>query len=359
MKDYSSPMKKLFYQLVLISLVAVMVFSLVACASPSSSNQPAASSSAPSTGKQETLELLGGTMGSSSYVASFALGQILNKNPKLKASAVETSGATENTRTLLETPAKRANTVVQTNLFTMVQAKKGDSPFSKPYSSLKIVAGNLRTITTFATLNPKIKTMDDLKGKRIDISQKGISPYWKNFYLLKNGWGFYNEKNIETLGFAAGKDALLDGKIDVSCQAASEGLPGKWVPVPATSELINTKPTFFVSIDRNSLAKAEKETGYPLPYVELPTGSMGPNQTEPIGTIGYYMLFAADQSMSTDLVYEITKSMYQNISQFGQYDNTLKSMTEKSMYSIPGVSREDFHPGALKFYDEIGIKIGS
>ncbi len=61
--------------------------------------------------------------------------------------------------------------------------------------------------------------------------------------------------------------------------------------------------------------------------------------------------------MSEELVYEFTKAIYNNTDKFKDYHGDGKLLTKKTVARV-GVPEGLFHPGALKFYREKGIKPG-
>jgi TRAP-type uncharacterized transport system substrate-binding protein len=62
--------------------------------------------------------------------------------------------------------------------------------------------------------------------------------------------------------------------------------------------------------------------------------------------------------MDQEVVYEVCRVIYENSSRFGQVHAVGKGMTKDRLAAIPVFTESDFHPGAVKFYKEHGIKIG-
>lgn len=77
-------------------------------------------------------------------------------------------------------------------------------------------------------------------------------------------------------------------------------------------------------------------------------------QTEPVYTVAAITNLICHKDLSEDLVYSITKAIYENAESLNKYYNEDDSVIQSN--PLAGVA-EDFpvHPGALKFYKEIGI----
>jgi hypothetical protein len=314
-----------------------------------------------------TIEMGSSKIGSLGYVLIHATTELINKNSTwLRATFVETTGITENLKILAEEPARRKSFAHYAEVFTKQQAALGDRPFNRPYKTNKIIARMATMLTVIVTLDPKIKTVRDLIGKRISVGPKGISTYWHAYRILQDGYGIWDKVKPEYIGFTQGKDALLNGLIDATIQGSGIRKPGKspFRPkvvslTPAGRELKSRKKPYIVSYDKAYIDKARKKSGYPVYWVEIPAGTWGPNQPNPVGGELSNMTWSCDIEMPEEVVYEITRIIYENSAKFGDYHPIGKSITKVAMANVPGVTEADFHPGAVKFYKEHGIKIGA
>lgn len=314
-----------------------------------------------------TIQFGSSKIGSIGYVLTHATTELINKNsPWLRATFVETTGITENLRILAEEPARRKSFAHYAEVFTIHQAALGDKPFRKPYKTNRIIARMVTNLTVIVTLNPNIKTIKDLVGKRLSVGPKGISIYWHAYRILNDGYGVWDDIKTEYLGFTQGKNALINGLIDASIQgngvARSGPTPDKpklVIPAPAGKELRERKKPFIVSYDRAVIDRVRKETGYPLYYVELPPGTWGKHQTKPVGGELSVMTWSCDLEMPDEVVYEITRIIYENAAKFKDYHAAGRSINKAELANIAGTTEKDFHPGAVKFYKEHGVKIGA
>ena len=90
----------------------------------------------------------------------------------------------------------------------------------------------------------------------------------------------------------------------------------------------------------------------------VPAGCMSETQTEPWVGTGKIIGWAADEQVPDDVVYEVCRIIYENAEQFATYHQALAFVTQETMADW-GVPEEDMHPGALQFYDEYELEIGS
>ncbi len=322
---------------------------------------------APSPKQEVSINIFGSKLGTSGYVLSHGLSDLINKHSTwLRATVVETTGATENVRTLAVEPAKRKTTVVYFNKLNAWQASNGIKPFEKPYKTFKVVSGMINVFTLLATLDPDIKGGMDLVGKRVAISPPGFSNHDTLKLIFEHGWGIQGKVIEEPLGFADGKDALINGLIDVATQGAIIVKPGEIVskPVkvvgsPATMELVDRAGAYMVDYGKVAIEKTVKATGAPFLASEVPAGTFGKNQPNVFWAPQTAMPWGADAEMPDDIVYEIVRIIYEYAGEFKNYHVTGAAITSQGMGAVPGTTEADFHPGAVKFFKERGLKIGS
>jgi TRAP transporter TAXI family solute receptor len=305
------------------------------------------------------LQVLSTKLGTAGYAMGHALSQIVNKNhPWLRVDNVETSGMLENVRRLALNPANRKNTLSYASKYMAHQAKVADRPFKAPYKTLRAVSRVGLFADPFATLDPKIKTKDDLIGKRVSLPVKGTAVWLVPKFIFEYGWGIWDKVKIEPgLFWAQGKNALIDGMIDVSLQSVVL-VADKWVGVPATAELMATKPTYWVSLgDPEAIKIAKEKSGYPIGIVKIPAKALGPTQPDPLWSADFPNNWYVDAAMDEKIVYELVKTIQEYAPEFGKYHALGKAITKTNLAEI-AIDEADFHPGALRLYRERGLKIG-
>ncbi|MBW1802662.1 MAG: hypothetical protein JRJ85_18250 [Deltaproteobacteria bacterium] len=163
-------------------------------------------------------------------------------------------------------------------------------------------------------------------------------------------------------GFVDGIRAISDGLIDVFLTAGFMVNPAKrkFGPNPVMNELMATKKVYFVSFDRKAYdaAKAELPSSHLFTnysFVIPPGGYKG--QTEPYIAQGGPITWTCDKAMPTHVVYEVTRIMAEKSGKFKDYHPLGRTISPENMAKL--TTEAVVHPGALKYYKEKGIKVGT
>ena len=306
------------------------------------------------------IEIYGGKAGMSAYVAAIALAELINENSTwLKAIAIETPNLTASFNMLMNEPDRRADTlIISVHQFHLL-ASKGEEPFTEKYDGLRFISTTGYTTMGFITLDPDIKTVDDLKGKRVSIGDKSSVTRVAAFHAILGSAGILDEVELEYLGSGDGVNALRDGLIDATLVVVIlMNPPDEYAPMPYMSEIMATKSVYFVSMDSEDISYMIDLLGpMQLEHV-IPAGSLGETQTEPWVTTGAPYGWAADKEMPDDVVYEICRIIYENSDQFADYSPALACISQETMVCW-GLPEADMHPGALKFFEDYGVELGS
>jgi TRAP-type uncharacterized transport system substrate-binding protein len=89
----------------------------------------------------------------------------------------------------------------------------------------------------------------------------------------------------------------------------------------------------------------------------VPAGAAGANSPA-IHAFGHSLSWWADKEMDEEIVYEITKVIYDHADKFEEQAGAQgKFVTKENVPMVP-VTEELFHQGALKLYRERGAKPG-
>jgi TRAP transporter TAXI family solute receptor len=123
-------------------------------------------------------------------------------------------------------------------------------------------------------------------------------------------------------------------------------------PTPALTELIAAQPLDFVQPSADQIALIRKE----LPEISpstVPAGTYS-SLARDYQTIGLYNFAVAHKDLADDLVYRIVKAVFDNRGELVKAQPSAKE-------TIPAnISRDTvlpLHPGAERYYREIGIPI--
>ncbi|MBO5858160.1 MAG: TAXI family TRAP transporter solute-binding subunit [Clostridia bacterium] len=186
-----------------------------------------------------------------------------------------------------------------------------------------------------------IKTVADLKGKKVSVGDSGSGVEF-NAQQILGAYGItFDDINKQNLSFQASADALKDGKIDAFfCTAGA--------PTVAITDLATTTGIVLVEIDAEHLAALQKDYGFYAAYT-VPAGTYKGVDTDAT-TVAVKATFIVSNELSEETVYQLTKAIYENKDSY-THDKAkeLDINYATSSISVP------FHPGAARYFAEVGI----
>jgi len=308
------------------------------------------------------VEIYGFRMGTTGYVATFALAEIINaKSDWVEAVAMESVlGSVENARMIIKHPEKQDRMIGYIPNVDMWKILNGKPPFKEPFKDMRSFVLSSNFAMYFMTTNPKIKSIEDMKGKRVGLFKRGGFNEEVAKMLLRYGYGItYDDIRVSHMGFGQIADALIDGTVEVGWASAGTGgdEPREPLPTPAMDRLVTTKQCYLVPVSEEAIDKTRKGWGAPLYAIRTRAKKIGktmlPEAVAPMSSSGWVVT----KHMPDDVVTEIVRIIYENVEEFGKYHASLKTMTKKNIAerAEPGAW---FHPAAIRFYESKGLKIG-
>jgi len=199
----------------LILVLAALPF-MAACPAPlgeETTKPPATTAPPPTTtappAKPIELEIYSNPLGSTGYVLSFALAEIINKySDKYHATCVESKGLTVNMLYLIKYPEARKNTIIFVNNIGVGEAEMGMPPFEEPYLDFRYVSLTANMNIFMVSTSPDITKVEDMVGKRVAVGAKGHSTEYTMRLVLDYGYGVWDKLKTSYLDMSAAKDAL-------------------------------------------------------------------------------------------------------------------------------------------------------
>ena len=193
-----------------------------------------------------------------------------------------------------------------------------------------------------------IDSFADLEGKRVGIAQAGSGTQVAVLTMME-GWGITRD-NIEEaeLNNSQSAERLADGQLDAYFYAAG------W-PVAAMVQLASTKGMALHSFTDEDLAKINELVPAYIPST-IPAGVYEGIDTE-IKTPAVSALLVMSADLDEELVYGITKAMWNENSRKLLDNGHAKGKQVTVETALDGIESLDvpLHPGAEKFYREIGM----
>jgi TRAP transporter TAXI family solute receptor len=290
--------------------------------------------------KEQLRMATGGNTGTY-YAFGSAVSQILTEKTKIPITIQSTGASKANIQLIAAGEVEIA--IVQNDV--MDYAYRGVDLF------------NGQKITDFSTLaalyaevcqvvaNPSagISTIADLKGKNVSVGDAGSGTEFNARQILEVYGVSFNDINKQNLSFGASADALRDNKIDAFfCVAGA--------PTTAVVDLAIGRDIVILEVD--DAHAAELSRAYPF-YTQfpIPAGSYRGLSAD-VKTVAVKATFIVSNKLSEDTVYQLTKTL---IESKGAIETAHAKGAELSpTYAVEGIS-VPFHPGAAKYFREIGV----
>lgn len=296
----------------------------------------------------ENLVIVSGNSGGTYYYIGAGMAKILSqKIPETEFTTEATTGSPVENGTYTSESTETLGIFTLDGAYTAIQ---GDSTrgFKKPITNIGLVQAGHDLILYWMTLEGSgIKSLADLKGKRVGLPVAGNTAYYQAIALLEE----YGLKKDDYKGlfmtYAEQADALKDGNLDVICT-------GGGIPQAAAMDVATTKDAVFLSIDEDKIATLKEK--YPYWWVSQIPANVYRRQDKPVNVFTSQVCLFANMETDEELVYKITKALGESTAELkeihaegGKWSNE----TTKRVYDDPVVP---FHPGALKYYDELWKK---
>ncbi|MEZ5932536.1 MAG: TAXI family TRAP transporter solute-binding subunit [Alphaproteobacteria bacterium] len=188
-----------------------------------------------------------------------------------------------------------------------------------------------------------------LEGKKVSLGRER-SAIESNRVLLGNlGLDIETELKQVPLSFRPSVAAFQRGEIDGLSLPAS-------TPVPAFADLMNQlgEDATILSWTEEQRRRADGGLGLWSSFT-LPAGTYAA-QPEPLETIAQPNILAVRADVDEEVVYAITKTVFENLSFLTRLHAPYQFLTPET--AIAGLP-VPLHPGALRYYEEIGLDLGA
>lgn len=292
--------------------------------------------------KKDYILATGGT-GGTYYPFGGAIANIWNtKIENMNVTAQATGASAENLRLINKGEAEYA--IVQNDVMDYA------------YNGTDLFAGEkLSNIMTIGTLYPEvvqiavskdsgIKSVADFKGKRISVGDAGSGVEF-NAKQIMEGYGLtFDDIKKSNLSFKESADGIQNGTLDGCFITAG-------VPNAALQELAFTAGLILVPVEGEAAKKICEKYGY-YTQTTIPGGTYKGTDTD-TPALAIKATLAVNASLDEEIVYQMTKALFENLNDLSTAHAKGKEVSAQA--AVTGVS-VPFHPGAKKYYNEIGLK---
>ncbi len=282
------------------------------------------------------------------YPAGGAISRMINKKAArydIKATVESTSGSVYNINAVLSGDLEFG--VAQSD--RQFQAYNGLAEWEKrgPQKALRSVFSlHPESITLVVSADSGIKTVSALKQKRVNIGNPG-SGQRQNAIDVLSAFGLDLEDiHAEQVKAVEAPGLVQDEKIDAFFYTV--GHPNGNIKESTSGRIkVNIIPIVGTGIDR----LLEKYSYYAESVI---SGDDYPNKSTPgdVRTIGVKATLVSSATVEDEIVYAVTKEVFDNFEKFKKLHPAFSTLTKKDM--LKGLSAP-VHKGALKYYREADL----
>ena len=260
----------------------------------------------------------------------------------VKASSQASNGGIDNLNQIADGESQ-VSIAISSNCY---QSFNGTDSFKGAANKkLRVIAGlYFNPNQVVVTKKSGIKTLADVKGKHFAVAAAGSSVEGEcNNHFTTVGMKYPKDIKAEYIAFGDAADMLQNGTID-----------GAWImsgtPAAAVSQACSAGCT-LVNIDDSVIAALQKKFPWYAKYT-IPAGTY-PGQTADVQTSAIKMVMFCNTTLDDETVYQLTKTLWENIDALGQAQKNLKGLTPQN--AVKDIAGLELHNGAKRYYKEIGV----
>jgi len=196
------------------------------------------------------------------------------------------------------------------------------------------------TIQIVTVTSSKVKSLNDLRGKRIAVGAAGSGTEVNCRQILEALGLSYKDVSPQYLNFAEAANGLRDGNVDVAVVTAG-------VPTAAIRDVASQKDVVILPVSdalaRKLINKYPFYTKFSIPKETYP------KQTRDVQTLAVKAMLLVDASADEQLVYDMTKAIFTGTERLAMAHAQGKNIMKKSARDGMPIA---LHPGAEKFFKE-------
>lgn len=282
------------------------------------------------------------------YPTGGAICRLVNKDRKehgIRCSAESTGGSVYNINTIRAGELEFG--VAQSDW--QYHAYRGTSKFADQgaFSDLRAVFSvHPEPFTLLVRNGTGVKKFEDLKGLKVNVGNPG-SGQRATMEVVMDAFGM-QMSDFAVAAELKGSEmaqALCDGKIDAMIYTIGH-------PAAAITEATNTCDVELVSVAGKPIDKLVAENSF-YRVATIPGGTYKGNDQD-VTTFGVGATFVTSSKVSDDVVYVVTKAVFDNFADFKKLHPAFSALDESQMIN-DGLSAP-IHAGAMKYYKERGWK---
>jgi TRAP transporter TAXI family solute receptor len=292
--------------------------------------------------QQQFVTVLTGGQAGIYYPLGVALANIIGKDvPNVRATAQVTRASAENLNLLQAGRGELALTLAD----TLSDAWNGNAEagFTSKLDKLRTVSGTYSNyIQIVASAESGIRTLADLRGKRVSVgaARSGTELNARAVFRAA-GMTYRDLSRVEYLPFGESVELIKNRQLDATLQSAGLG-------VASIRDLATAVRIVIIPVPADIIAKIGDAAYQPA---MIPAGTYE-GQTAEVPTAAIPNFLVTHSGVSDDLVYRMTKAMYDNLDTlYAAHSAARVIKRENAATGVP----VPLHPGAERYYREVGV----
>lgn len=222
----------------------------------------------------------------------------------------------------------------------VMQAHFGQKPFPKKMDATVLFALYPNVVQFIVRADSDIKSIADLKGKRVSLGAPGSGTRVSAVNILAALGIDKGDMTAQSLNYTATTNALANGQIDAGVIVGSVG-------VGAITELALSRDIRILSFSPEELTKVSES----LPaYHGFKVAEGSYNKVPAFDAPSVWNVLVVNKAMSEDMAYDLTKIAFENIDTIKKAINIAGYITPENAMALEGIP---LHPGSQKYFDEI------
>ncbi|GAB7389175.1 TAXI family TRAP transporter solute-binding subunit [Bacillaceae bacterium] len=321
-------------------LILLLGIMLTACSSQTESPMES------STGEQTSKEKLSVRIGTSSsgspfYALTVGMMELINKNTSMTSTVEPVGGSDANVFALEANKIEMA----MLNSLSAYNGYYGQPPFQKPVDIQLVAQGQASYRQIVVTTKSGIQRVEDLAGKKFVAIRPALPEIELMANALLEAYKIPKDKVtfISTVDTKEVMEALNIGSVD-----------GAIIPAGLNSadltQLFQEGKVRFLSIDEEKSDQMLKNLPGAFFKAVIPKGTYK-GQDQDVNAFAFRTYLVAKGDLPEQVVYDVTKAIMGHQEEFAAIHNLAKEWTVENTLQDPKIP---FHPGAIRYYKEIG-----
>jgi TRAP transporter TAXI family solute receptor len=293
------------------------------------------------------LSIVTGGTGGVYYPLGGGLANLLTKYvPGWQATAEVTGGSVDNLKLV---GAKRAD-IAFTMADASLDALRGEDKFKGApvkQATLAVLYPNIMHVVTIEGTG--INKLSDLKGKRVSTGSPGSATEVMAFRVLEAA-GIDKDKDIvrERLGVAESTNAVKDRKIEAYFWVGG-------LPTAGVTDLAATPGLKLKLVDHSEVVdKMNAKYGHLYAKGIIPKGTY-PTQEKDNEISNVWNILVVNEAMPDSEAYNIVKTIFEHRDEWATVHAEARNVKPENQKESNTPVK--FHPGALKYFAEKGMKV--